>query len=126
MSDPQFEIMCYPGKFFYGNGGFRKERPRKLTYKKYFNSRLLGIDGRFARELYYLIVARYIVELNQVLDDDNNFAWRQKPTQSFMASQAQTLEFLSQNVRNDNAYRFLKNLRGSSHIIREHFMNCLQ
>ncbi len=48
MSDPQFELMCNPDKFSYGKGGFSKERPRKLTYRKYFNARLLDINGRFA------------------------------------------------------------------------------
>ena len=54
MSDPQFELLCNPDKFCYGNGGFSKERSRKLTYRKYFNARLLDIDGRFARDLDYL------------------------------------------------------------------------
>ncbi len=94
MSDPEFELMCNPDKFCYGSG---KDRPRKLTYRKYFNARL---DGRFARDLF---VAQYIVESKQVLDDGNNFAWRQKPT---TASQVQNSEFLSQHVRNDKAYKF--------------------
>ncbi len=113
MSDPEFELMCNPDKFCYGSGGFSKDRPRKLTYRKYFNARLLDIDGRFARDLDYLFVAQYIVESKQVLDDGNNFAWRQKPTRSFTASQVQNSEFLSQHVRNDKAYKFLKNVRGS-------------
>ena len=113
MSDPQFELLCNPDKFCYGNGGFSKERPRKLTYRKYFNARLLDIDGRFARDLDYLFVAQYIVESKQVLDDGNNFAWRQKPNRSFTASQVQDTAFLSQHVPNDKAYRFLKNVRGS-------------
>ena len=45
-----------------------------------------------------------------MLDDGNNFAWRQKPTRSFTV---QNSEFLSQHVRNDKAYKFLKNVRGS-------------
>ena len=89
MTDPNFEAMFNPDKFCLGSGAFSSERPRKLTYRKYFNQRLLDIDGRFARDLDYLFVAQYIVEAKQVLDDGNNFfIWRQKPTRHFTASQA--------------------------------------
>ena len=113
MSDPSFELMCNPDKFCFGTGGFGKKRERKITYRKYFNARLQDIDGRFARDLDYLFVAQYIVECKQVLDDGNNFAWRQKPTQQITASQVKDKSFMSDNVRTDKAYRFLKNVRGS-------------
>ena len=32
------------------------------------------------KDLDYLFVAQYITEAKQVLDDGNNFVWRQKPT----------------------------------------------
>ena len=34
---------------------------------------------RFARDLDYLFVAQYIVEAKHIIDDGNNFIWRQKP-----------------------------------------------
>ena len=37
------------------------------------NQRLLDVDARFARDLDYLFVAKYIVESKQVFDDANNF-----------------------------------------------------
>ena len=36
----------------------------------------------------YLFVAQYIVEAKQLLDDGNNFAWRQKPSRQSTAAQA--------------------------------------
>ena len=113
MTDPKFEAMSNPDKFPYGGGTFSTERPRKLTYRKYFNQRLLDVDGRFARDLDYLFVAQYIVEAKQVLDDGNNFAWRQKPSRQFTAAQARDQTVLSQYVRKDKAYSFMKNIRGS-------------
>ena len=113
MTDKAFETMFNPDKFCFGNGAFNTERPRKLTYRKYFNQRLLDIDGRFAKDLDYLFVAQYIVEAKQVLDDGNNFIWRQKPNMQFTASQAKDQTVLSQFVRKDKAYRFMKNIRGS-------------
>ena len=46
----------------------------KSTYRKYFNARLLDIDGRFAKDLDYLFLAQYNTEAKQVLDDGSNFA----------------------------------------------------
>ena len=113
MTDSHFEAMSNPDKFPFANGTFSSERPKKLTYRKYFNQRLLDFDGRFARDLDYLFVAQYIVEAKQVLDDGNNFAWRQKPSRQFTAAQARDQTVLSQHVRKDKAYSFMKNIRGS-------------
>ena len=54
MTDSNFEAMSNPDKFPFANGTFSSERPKKLTYRKYFNQRLLNFDGRFARDLDYL------------------------------------------------------------------------
>ena len=113
MTDLHFEVMFNPDKFCFGSGAFNTERARKLTYRKYFNQRLLDVDGRFARDLDYLFVAQYIVEAKQILDDGNNFIWRQKPTRQFTASQARDHTLLNQFVCKDKAYRFMKNIRGS-------------
>ena len=101
MTDPEFEAMFNPDKFCYGTGTFSSERPRKLTCRKYFNQGLLDVDGRFARDLDYLFVEQYIVEAKQVLDDSNNFVWRQKPSSQLTASQARNQTVLSQYVRKD-------------------------
>ena len=114
MTDTNFEAMVNPDKFCFGIGTFSTERPRKLTYRKYFNQRLLDVDGRFARDLDYLFVAQYIVEAKQVLDDGNNYIWRQKPqARQFTASQARDKTLLNQYIRSDKAYSFMKNVRGS-------------
>ena len=57
MTDSNFEAMFNPDKFCYGSGTFSSEWPRKITYRKYFNQRLLDVDGRFAGDLDYLFVA---------------------------------------------------------------------
>ena len=110
MTDLNFEAMSNPDKFPYGTGTFSCHRPRKLTYRKYFNQRLMDVDGRFARDLDYLFAAQYIVECKQVRDDGNNFAMRQKPLDS---SQLLNQTVLNQFVRKDKAYSFMKNIRSS-------------
>ena len=104
MTDSHVEAMSNPDKFPFGNGTFSSERPKKLTYIKYSNQRLLDVDGRFTRDLDYLFVAQYIVEAKQVLDDGNNFAWRQKHSRQFTAAQPRDQTVLSQYVRKDKAY----------------------
>uniref|UniRef100_A0A1X7SDY7 Uncharacterized protein n=1 Tax=Amphimedon queenslandica TaxID=400682 RepID=A0A1X7SDY7_AMPQE len=54
--------MSNPDKFPFGSGGFNTERITSLTYRKYFNQRLLNVDGRFSFDLDYLFCAQYIVE----------------------------------------------------------------
>ena len=53
MTDSNFEAMSNPDKFPFGNGKgcFGTDRPRKLTYRKYFNQRLLNVDGRFSKDI---------------------------------------------------------------------------
>ena len=113
MTDANFEAMSNPDKFPYSSGTYSSDRPRKLTYRKYFNQRLLDVDGRFARDLDYLFVVQYIVEAKQVQDDGTNFAMRQKPSRQFTAAQARDQTMLSQYVQKDKAYSFMKNIRGS-------------
>ena len=113
MTDLNFEVMSNPDKFPYGTGTFSSDRPRKLTYRKYFNQRLMDVDGRFARDLDYLFVTQYVVEAKQIQDDGNSFAMRQKPSRQFTAAQALNQTLLNQFVRKDKAYSFMKNIRGS-------------
>ena len=56
MTDSNFEAMSNPDKFPHGVGTYSSERPRKLTYRKYFNQRLLDVDGRFSRDLDYIFL----------------------------------------------------------------------
>ena len=71
------------------------------------------MDVRFARDTDYLFVAQYTVESKQILDDCNHFVWRQKPGRDFTACQAKDPSFVSQGLRKDKAYRFMKSIRGS-------------
>ena len=119
MTDPDFEAMVNPDKFCFGKGTFNTERPRKLTYRKYFNQRLLDVDGRFAHDLDYLFVAQYIVKAKQVLDDSNNYIWRQKlQSRQFTASQAKdkTVCRFRQSLQLHEKYSWLSTIL-SMHIL---------
>ncbi len=55
MTDSTFEAMSNPDKFPMSSGCFASERPKRITYRKYFNQRLLDVDGRFAKDTDYLL-----------------------------------------------------------------------
>ena len=97
MTDSNFETMSNPDKFRISDGPF------KLTYRKYFNQRFLDVDGRFAKDIDYLFVAQYIVEAKQIVDDANNFIWRQKPDRDFTAQQAKEQSIVGQCLCKDKA-----------------------
>ena len=57
LNDKYFEEMCNPTKYPSGRYGLLTERRIKLTVRKYFNQRLLDADGRFTRDIEYLLTA---------------------------------------------------------------------
>ena len=56
------EEMCNPAKYPHGTGGLNSVREKNLTVRKYFNQRLLDADGRFAKDVEYLLTAQYAVD----------------------------------------------------------------
>ena len=66
LRDQHFEEMCNPTKYPTGRHGLISERKTRLTVCKYFNQRLLDADGRFARDVEYLLTAEYAVESSAV------------------------------------------------------------
>ena len=83
----------------------------------YFNQRLLDVDGRFAKDVEYLLAVQYAVESKQVADDANivlrQSQGRQYRGQALTAGAVQNQSVLLQMIQRDDAYKFLKNVRGS-------------
>ena len=113
-----FEVLVFPDLFLYGGGGYHSaHRKVKLPIRKYFQQCLLNVDGRFAQNIEYLFCAQYIADIKQIESD---------ATLAIMLSQGRTLgghkitaghiqnpAVVEQLVRNGQAYKFLKNVRGS-------------
>ena len=117
--DNDFEVLAFPDLFPYGGGGgyHSAHRKVKLPIRKYFQQCLLNVEGRFAQNIEYLFCAQYIADIKQIESD---------ATLAIMLSQGRTLgghritvgplqnpAVLEQLVRNEQAYKFLKNVRGS-------------
>ena len=118
LSDKHIEEMCNPTKYPTGmHGLIITERKTRLTVRKYFSQRLLDADGRFARDIEYLLTAQYAVESKQVADDAS-IAMRQTQGrlhrgQVLTAGSVRNEHLMSEMIQKDYAYRFLKNVRGS-------------
>ena len=85
--------------------------------RKYFNQRLLDADGRFARDIEYLLTAQYAVESKQVADDASivmrQTCGRLHRGQVLTAGTVRNQQMISEMIQKDYAYWFLKNVRGS-------------
>ena len=101
----------------------------KLPIRKYFQQCLLNVDGRFAQNMEYLFCAQIIVDIKQIESD---------ATLPIMLSHSRTLRghkitaghlqdpaVLQQLVRNEKAYKFLKNVRGSPAYWQDHLYDVL-
>ena len=58
------EVLAFPDLFPYGYGGyFSSNRTVKLGIGKYFQQRLLNVDGQFAQNMEYIFCAQYISDI---------------------------------------------------------------
>ena len=109
--------MSNPTKYPFGSGGINTHRERSITIRKYFNQRLLHVDGRFAKDIEYLLAAQYTVEHKQVYDEISiamrQTQGRQYRGQALTAGHIKNSDIVQQMIRSDDAYKFLKNVRGS-------------
>ena len=116
--DDNFEVLAFPDLFPYGTGGYKYEdRPVNLSIHKYFQQHLLNVDMRFEKNIEYLFCAQHMADIKQI-ESDINLAIRlsrgrtvggQKITTGLLHNP----EVVQQLVRNEQAYKFLKNVRGS-------------
>ena len=116
--DNDFEVLAFPDLFPYGSGGYHNaHRKVKLPIRKYFQQCLLQVDGKFAQNIEYLFCAQYIADIKQI-ESDATLAimlssGRTLQGHKITAGQLQNPAVLEQLVRNEQANKFLKNVRGS-------------
>ena len=117
--DNDFEVLAFPDLFPYGSGGYHSaNRKVKLPIRKYFQQQLLNVDGRFAQNIEYLFLCTiysrhktnrewcYISHL--LICEEEHLEGTE-----ITAGQLWNPAVVEQLVRNEQAYTFLKNVRGS-------------
>ena len=115
ITDDYFEEMSNPTKYPFGKGGINTHRERSITIPKYFNQQLLHVDSRFAKDTVSLLAAQYAVEHKQVYDEITmrQTQGQQYRGQALTAGHLKNSDIVQQMIRSDDAYKFLKNVRGS-------------
>ena len=113
-SDKNNEELAFPTLFPNGQFGWEYKRDQKLSLKKYFNARLLNVDGRFAQSTEYLFYAQYRCEAEDV-GNSLSIALRKckGKAQNITAGQIKDAEEIRNLIRNDLNIHFLQKVRGS-------------
>ena len=116
--DDDFELLAFPDLFPYGYGGYNyTDRTVKLPIRKYFQQCLLNVDGQFAKNMEYIFCAQHIVDLKHIQSETNLALWlshgRTLGGNKVTAGVLQNLECVQQLVRDQQAYKFLRNIHGS-------------
>ena len=118
LEDEHFEQCAFPTLFPKGNSGFKEvSKGKNMTPRKYFNQRILDVDGRFGRNIEYLMSAQYAVESKDVMDQVN-IAMRQSQGTQYRNEKvnAGTLKnptALKGLIQRDQAYKCLTSIRGT-------------
>ena len=88
-----------------------------MGIRKYFQQRLLNCDGRFAKNMEYIFCAQYISDIKQIQGDANMAIWLSRghtlDGSLIIAGTFHNPDAIKWLVRNQEAYKFLKNVRGS-------------
>ena len=127
--DNDFEVLAFPDLFPYGSGGYHSaNRKVKLPIRKYFQQHLLNIDGRFAQNIEYLFCVQYIADIKQIESDATLaicLSWgRTLGGHKITAGQLWNPAVVEQLVRNEQAYKFLKNVRGYTCLLARSIIWC--
>ena len=118
LSDTNFEELANPDKYPDGRNALTADRPKQIDARRYFNQRLLDVDGRFARSIEYLLSAQYATESKQIYGNINHFAFRRVQGRHYQGNKitaglVKDASKMRELVRADHAYKLFKNVRGS-------------
>ena len=115
--DDDFEVMAFPDLFSHDVGEYcSRDVHCCLPIRKYFQQRLLNVDGRFSRNIEYIFCAQYISDIQQIQSDANLAVClsrgRTLNRQKITAGVLQDPVTLQQLIWTEQAYKFLKNVQG--------------
>ena len=116
--DDDFELLAFPDLFPYRCEGYNyTDRSVKLPIRKYFQERLLNVDGQFAENIEYIFCAQHIVDLKHKQSETNLALWlsqgRTLGGNKVTAGVLQNPQSVQQLIRDQQAYKFLRNICGS-------------
>ena len=123
---PFGEEMAFPYLFPNGINGLSQNRPKKLTYKQYFQHRLYHKDGRWRKDISYLLNALNMCEREQLLQTVNiAMKWRTSGAEGRLLKNSNISSLDSNPNIIENSYMFAKNIRGTAAYWKNTLMNLL-
>ena len=117
LNDEKFEELAFPTLFPSGKFGLTYERPVSISAKKYFQRRILEHGGKFASNTEYLFVGQFLSEWQQIRNSIS-VALRKsfgadEGGEEFTAAAFKNPDRIRPLLMKDEAYRFLRPIRGS-------------
>jgi hypothetical protein len=117
LDDSTFEVLAFPHLFPRGKGGFHdvKKMNSLITNKKYFIQRVMDCDGRFCKDIEYILAAQYASE-NKFVFDHINIALRQSQGAEFRglklnAGLLKNSAIVNTLMQRDHAYKSLSGFK---------------
>lgn len=115
-SVPKLEAMAFPVQFPTGENTLDQDRAVKLSPSRYFNTRLLCVDTRFAQDQSYLFFAQFVTEThmaNNSMSIQMRKGKRTKRGTAVTNKMLQDKEELEKLIQRKDATRFMQPLRGT-------------
>ena len=114
LSDPHFRELPNPAKCPCGKNVIHSNWEIHLHNRRYFNQRLLDVDGHHPKSIKYFFSAQYATESQQIYGNINHYVFRRakanggddwKPT----PKEIKNVKSLRNFVRTDQAYKLVQN-----------------
>lgn len=111
------EAKSFPHLFPNGKNTWTESREKRITLSKYFNTRLMSADNRFAKDIDYIFFSQYLSEFKQVIDKTQisirKSTARTNQGSNITVDMLHDPEVLKKMFRSDEAFRFLQPIRGT-------------
>ena len=112
------EAKSFPFLFPSGRNTYDEKRRLQLSLCRYFNTRLMNADNRFARDTNYIFYSQYLSELKQVIDKTQISLRKSSTTSKDNTNKVTSKSFktssdLKSLIQKDEALRFLQPIRGT-------------
>lgn len=120
---PKGEEMAFPHLFPQGVNGFGHERPARLTPSKYFKCRMYYKDGRFRKDISYLLHAVNYYEKERLLNAVSIHMRMRKSTGLLTASDVNNISSNPDLLQ--NSYMFIKFMKGTAAYRKNNLLNLL-
>ena len=118
----QGEESAFPYLFPYGINGFRHSRPINIDMSNYFKHRLQYKDGRFRRDVPYMMHALNYVEYQRLINAIN-IHMRMRKSKKITAKDVKNIDTNHDLLQ--NSYMFMKNIRGTAAYWKNNLQNLL-